>query len=193
MPKGNALVKYTYGVKSMRAPFVIYADLESLLKRMDRCINDPDKASTTQINKHEMCGYSLITHCSFYEKRNVIDYYGGKDYLKKFCQDLRKQARSIACHEQKEMIKLTSEEQYRHDNRNLCLICKKPFFEDDKNRYIKVRDHCHYTRKYRGATHRICNLMYITPREVPVMFHNGSSYDYHFITKGLAEEFEGEF
>ena len=35
--------------------------------------------------------------------------------------------------------------------------------------------------------------MYITPREVPVIFHNGSSYDYHFITKGLAEEFEGEF
>ena len=35
--------------------------------------------------------------------------------------------------------------------------------------------------------------MYNTPREIPVIFHNGSSHDCHFITKGLAEEFEGEF
>ena len=34
--------------------------------------------------------------------------------------------------------------------------------------------------------------MYNTPREIPVVFHNGSSYDYHFIIKGLAEEFEGD-
>ena len=35
--------------------------------------------------------------------------------------------------------------------------------------------------------------MYNTPREILVIFHNCSSYDYHFIIKGLTEEFEGEF
>ena len=35
--------------------------------------------------------------------------------------------------------------------------------------------------------------MYNTPREIPVLFHNGSSYDYHFKIKGLAEEFEGKY
>ena len=70
---------------------------------------------------------------------------------------------------------------------------KKTFFEDAENNYIKVRDHCHYTGKYRGAAHKICNLMYNTPREIPVIFHNGSSCDHHFIIKGLAEEFEGDF
>ena len=35
--------------------------------------------------------------------------------------------------------------------------------------------------------------MYNTPREIPVIFHNGSSYDYDFIIKGLAEEFDGDF
>ena len=35
--------------------------------------------------------------------------------------------------------------------------------------------------------------MYSTPREILVIFHNGSSYNYHFIIKGLAEQFEGEF
>ena len=59
--------------------------------------------------------------------------------------------------------------------------------------YWKVRDHRHYTAKYRGAAHSICNLKFSLPNEVPVVFHNGSNYDYHFITKELANEFEGQF
>ena len=62
---------------------------------MDACTNDPSKSSTTRKNKHEMCGYSLVTHCSFDEKKNMVDYYRGKDFLKKFCQDLKKQATLI--------------------------------------------------------------------------------------------------
>ena len=57
----------------------------------------------------------------------------------------------------------------------------------------KVRDHCHYTGKFRGAAHSECNLRYKVPKEIPVVFHNGSTYDYHFIIKKLAEEFKGEF
>ena len=104
MPEGDASIKYHHGVKSIRAPFVIYADLESLLKKVDTCINDPDKSSTTQINKHEMCGYSLITQCSFDEKKNVVDYYRVKDCWKKFCQDIKKQAKMIADYEKKERL-----------------------------------------------------------------------------------------
>ena len=57
----------------------------------------------------------------------------------------------------------------------------------------KVKDHCHYTGKYRGAAHNICNLRYKVPKEIPVVFHNGSTYDYHFIIKELAKEFDGNF
>ena len=59
----------------------------------------------------------------------------------------------------KEMIELTQEEQYNHDTKK-CFICEKPFIEDAKNNYIKVRGQCHYTGRYRGAVHKICNLMY---------------------------------
>ena len=38
---------------------------------------------------------------------------------------------------------------------------------------IKSKNHCHYTGKYRGAAHDICNLRYKIPKEVPVVFHNG--------------------
>ena len=77
-------------------------------------------------------------------------------------------------------------------------MCKKEFNtdENDKNAfelYHKVRGYCHYTGKFRGATHSICNLRYKTPKEIPVVFHNDSTYDYHFIIQQLTKEFQGKF
>ena len=56
-----------------------------------------------------------------------------------------------------------------------------------------VRNHCYYTGKYRGAAHSNCNLNYKIPKEIPVVFHNGSTYDYHFIIKQLARKVKGNF
>ena len=67
--------------------------------------------------------------------------------------------------------------------------------ENDENAfklYHKVRDHCHYTRKFRGAARSICNLRYKTPKEIPLVFHNGFTHDYHFIINQLGKEFEGQ-
>ena len=85
------------------------------------------------------------------------------------------------------MIPLTKEEDDNYNKENICYICKKEFNND------KVRDHCHCTGKYRGAAHNTCNLRYKIPKNIPVFFHNGSTYDYHFIIKELANEFEGNF
>ena len=59
-------------------------------------------------------------------------------------------------------------------------------------KYREVRDHCHYTGKCRGAAH-ICNPRHKKLKETPVVFHKGSVYDYHFIIKELAKEFDGQF
>ena len=93
------------------------------------------------------------------------------------------------------MIPLTKEEKKIHNMQKFCYICKQGFStdDDDNKKYDKVKDHCHYTGKYRGAAHDICNLRYNTPKEIPVVFHNGSTYDYHFIIKELAKEFEEQF
>ena len=88
------------------------------------------------------------------------------------------------------MISLTIEEIQSHHEQSICHICKKEFSANNKKCY-KDRDHCHYTGKYRGAAHNICNLRYRTPKEIPVVFHNGSKYDFHFIIKEPAEEFKG--
>ena len=59
--------------------------------------------------------------------------------------------------------------------------------------FRKIPGHRNYTCKYRGAAHNICNLKYSIPKEIPVVFQNRSNYDYHFIIKELAKDFEGEF
>ena len=55
----------------------------------------------------------------------------------------------------------------------------------------KTKDHCHYTRKFRGVAHNICNLRCKVPENIPILIHNASC-DTHFIINQLAEEFKGE-
>ena len=112
----------------------------------------------------------------------------------KICLDLREHATKIINYKKKEMITLTEKEEKKHSNKKVCYICKKRFNTDDSDKKChKVKDHCQYTRKYRDTAHNICNLRYKIPKEIPVVFHNGSIYDYHFIIKELAEKFGGEF
>ena len=89
------------------------------------------------------------------------------------------------------MIPLKNKEIRFYEKQKVCHIGKRNIC-DDKNK-TKARDHCHYTGKIRGATHSECNLRYKVPKEIPIVFHNGSTYDYHFLIKKLAKEFEGEF
>ena len=60
--------------------------------------------------------------------------------------------------------------------------------KDEKfKKYRKVKDHCHYTGKFRGAAHSDCNLKYNVPKNIPIVIHN-AGYDTHFIISQLAEE-----
>ena len=67
-----------------------------------------------------------------------------------------------------------------------CHICLKEF-NDSKNK--KVRDHCHYTGLYRGASHNNWNLKYRIPDNIPIVFHNLSGYDAHLFTTELGRRF----
>ena len=59
---------------------------------------------------------------------------------------------------------LTDEENKFYEEQKLCNICKKGFSIDNGKKHHKVRDHCHYTGKFRAAAHSICNLRYKTPK-----------------------------
>ena len=196
--KDNNILEYISEEKSLKVPFIIYADLEYLLKKINICSNNPKKSYTEKKAVHKFSGYSLVKCCSFDKSKNERKYYRGEDCMKIFCKDLKDQAMKIINYKKKEIIPLTEEEKETYENQKIYYICEQEFCTDENNKKEfklkqKVRDHSHYTGKYRGAAHSICNLRYKIPKEIPVVFHNGSTYDYHFIIKQLAREFKGYF
>ena len=64
----------------------------------------------------------------------------------------------------KKMIPLTTKEEINPNKQKICYICEKEFDIKDKKHH-KVRHHCHYTGKYRGAAHNICNLRKKYPKK----------------------------
>ena len=96
----------------------------------------------------------------------------------------------------KEMIPLTDKECKSCEKQKVCYICKKKYSthdnDDDNKKYQKVRGLCHYTGKFRGTAHDISNLRYKTSRKIPIVSDNGSTYDYLFIIKQVAKEFDGQ-
>ena len=97
---------------------------------------------------------------------------------------MKKKKYSINTGRKKKIMMIKKYDIYAKKNLIIMIMIKKQ---------QKVRDHCHYTGKYRGAAQNICNLRYKIPKEIPAVFHNGSIYDYHFIIKELVKESEGNF
>ena len=193
MPKKESVLRYIFGEKSIMTPFVIYADLESILEKISGCENDPEKSSTIKVNKHVASGYSLFSHCLFDKTKNKLDHYIGQKCMKNFSLNLREHGEKIINYEQAKIIALTKEEWKQHRSQKVCYICKRVFSTDDNNNnYHKIKDHCYYTGRYSGAADVVCGKKCKIPKEIPVIFHNGSTY-FHFIIKELAEEFKGKF
>ena len=102
--------------------------------------------------------------------------------MKKLCEDFKDLAIKIIDYKEKEMILLTDRETKSYEKQKVCYICKNEFSTDENDKnvfklYHKVTDHCHYTGKFRGAAHNICNLRYKTPKEIVIAIHNGSTYE----------------
>ena len=190
MPKPNKnIVEFKSNEKSLHILHVIYAHLEAITKKIQSSEPNPEKSYTEKKNVYIACSYAL--HVIITQDENLITSYRGTDCMQKFGKPLKTVARMIINTPQKPMIQLTDEEKKHHEESNTCHICNDEFCnnkEDERyHNYRKVRDHCHYAEKYRGAVHSICNLKYKAPKEIPVIFHNGSKYDYHFIINELAK------
>ena len=82
--------------------------------------------------------------------------------MKKFCDSLKEHAKYITDFEKKKMLLLTKKNELKsHEDAKECYTCGKGIQKNTKDiNYQKVRDHCHYTGKYRGAAHSICNLKF---------------------------------
>ena len=140
-----------------------YCYMEMPNEDNNTCHNYPWKLSTTKINKHTASGYLLFTNRSFDTTKNKLNYYRGKNCMKNFRIGLRQHATKIINYEKKEMIPLLNEEKKYIVSKKYVIYAKKNLVLMTK-KHQKVRDYCHYTGKYRGAAHDICNLRYKKPK-----------------------------
>ena len=142
-------------MKTDKVWYIIYAGNESLIKKTDGCENYPKKSSTTKLGEHIPCGYSKSTILNFDSVECKHDLYRVEDCMKNFYSSLKENAINIIDFEKKKMLPLKKEKLKSHQDATVCYVSGKRFskqFAKDKN-YRKVRDHCHFTGKYRGEAH----------------------------------------
>ena len=185
MPPPDTFIKFKNYLYSERAPFAIYADFESILKPLETCEPDPNKSYTLKYQKHEPLSFVYYIK-SFdesvykstlrkYIKENEED----PDPIDVFINWLEEDVKIIA-ELGNEKMKITAEEEEQFKQASNCWICGKLLNIEDR-----VRDHCHFTGRYRGAAHNICNLKYSKPNNISVFFHNLTGYDSHLFIKKL--------
>ena len=75
--------------------YIIYADIESLIKKIDGCENNPESSSRTKIGEHIPCRYPMPTIWGFNHIEDKHTLYHGKDCMKTFCESLREHAKRI--------------------------------------------------------------------------------------------------
>ena len=107
-------------------------------------------------------------------------YYFGLDCIKRFASDLLQIETENNFKRNKQMI-FNEDDKLYHETNNICHICSKTYIN-------KVRDHCHETVKYRGPACKICNLRYKQQNFIPVIFHNGSGYDFNLLYSELFKQ-----
>ena len=189
------IIEFDKYQKPDKVQFVIYADLENLIDKIDGCKSNSENSSPTKLGKHILSCFLTSTILSFISIENKHDVYIGKDCMKKFCESLRKHAIKIINFKKKKIKLLAKEQQESYENAKICYTCKEKFEKIDWmiKKYCKVRDHWHYTGEYSSAAHSKYNLKYSPPKKIIRAFHKRSNYDDHFVIKGLAKEFKKQF
>ena len=172
----------------MKAPYVIYADTESIIKPTASSTTD---SNTVQSSEHVPCSFAYVVVRSDGQVTSEC-LYRGEDAMDVFFQQLEDELEEI----RKDLknarpLEMTKEEQEAHNNTGKCWICDGPFrsYKDgDCHGLWKVKDHCHITGEYRGAAHSKCNQQlridpFRTP--VPVFYHNLKNYDAHHLMSAV--------
>ena len=151
----NSILKFEAIEKQVEAPFVVYADFESLLEPMDT----PSGQRTVKYNEHIACSYaykivSRVPGVEF-ETRLHVGTDAAEHFLTSMQRDLNAHIMPLI-ERDVEMI-YDDEAERSFAEATDCFICCKPL---DREHNVISRDHCHFTGRFRGAVHQECNFQY---------------------------------
>ena len=187
---GEQRVKLSQGIikclnyfKQLPAPFKVYADFECIVKEtgLSEEITDENISYTKKYQDHIPCGFADKVVCIDDRFTKDIVIYRGKDCVNKFISMMLEEHECCSNVMKKHNLIMSEEEEELFQSSNKCWICNKLFVLVDE----KVRDHCHISRKFRGAVHFSCNANLKIFKKVPVIFHNLKGYNGHLIMKEI--------
>ncbi len=182
LPNKGDVIEFKNHKNKFKCPYVIYGDFECLTTKT--CIMSKpvvQKTKSIKYQNHKPSGFKLNVVNSITEHVET-HIYRGYDCMDKFYEKI-KEIETKIMNELKinnNMI-MTEQDKIEFFNTSTCYLCGEEIKANDPKGH-KVRDHCHFTGKYRGCAHKICNLKYnYLNFKIPVFFHNLKNYDAHLI------------
>ena len=133
LSEDTKILEFNQYQKCDKAPFIIYADLECIIEKIDGCKKISENVSTTKVSEHIPSGFSMPTISSFRSIENKHGVYRGKDCMKKFSKLLRDHAVKLINFKKKKTKSLIKEQEESYENARICYICKEKF----ENKYLR--------------------------------------------------------
>lgn len=182
-------VSFNNHKRQLPVPFIVYADVESLLQPIAQQAEIGGKEMPKgAYQKHIPSSVGYYLHDLYHADKSKYKYYTGADCINWFVDELYEISMQVASQiRYVTKMDLSCHEKELYHKATICHICGKTFDGLD----TKVRDHSHITGAFRGAAHNECNLKYQEARLLPVVFHN-LNYDSHFLIEILSSAFSGK-
>jgi DNA polymerase type B, organellar and viral len=169
----NNIVKFKSFMKQVYHSHVIYADFECLLEKNNN--------NSKIIEDHVPCSFGYCLKTANSHDVPKVKLYRGKNAAQMFISEIENEAEKLNnVINNPEPIVMTSEDIIHYSSTNICWMCEFQIKEGEK-----VRDHDHFSGKYRGPACKGCNFKYQNARKLYVFMHNSSRYDNHLIIKYL--------
>ena len=155
------------------APYVMYFDFETLIRPAATCYHTSDRSSRDIIERHEPCGFCLVVIEHNNPEPVFFKLERSSNFIQRFVENLKTCKRLL----RNEAI-TSSVHRSPHFPSDQCWVCERGLAESER-----VLDHCHASGKFLGFAHSKCNLKRRTVNYIPLLAHNLSYCDLHFVCK----------
>ena len=186
--KDNNILKFENYYKQQKIPFVIYADFESILEKIQGCKPYDEKSYTQAYQRHTDCSYGYKVVCSYDDNYSKpIQIYRGEKAVYKFLEKMLEEVdycKNVIRKNLNKKLDINDDDEKKFKNSTICYICNKQYKEKD----IKVRYHNPINNKYIDSAHKECKFKLQIDSDkikIPVIFHNLRGYDSHFIMQEI--------